>query len=117
MQYREGTIGTSGETNFSGAHKEAVQPKASVLVPTSPLQSLLKDLVPQSPRGLAREIRARKNKNKVSFAAQSAGTDRRIVCFYKVYTLLYRGNVLRDCTDCPIVLWSDESHTFYDIDT
>ena len=37
--------------------------------------------------------------------------------FYKVYTLLDKGNVLRDCTDCPIVLWSDESHTFYDIDT
>ena len=79
VQYREDTAGTSGETNSSGVHKEAVQLEASVLMPSSPLQSLLKNLVPQSPRGLAREIRARKNKNKVSYAAQSAGTDRRIV--------------------------------------
>ena len=58
VQSREDTAGTSGETNFSGVHKEAVQPEASVLVPlASPLQSLLKNLVPQSPRGLAREIR------------------------------------------------------------
>ena len=33
VQYREDTAGTSGETNFSGVHKEAVQPEASVLVP------------------------------------------------------------------------------------
>ena len=64
VQYREDTAGTSGETNFSGVHKEAVQPEASVLMSTSPLQSLLKNLVPQSPRGLAREIRARKIKIK-----------------------------------------------------
>ena len=65
VQYREDTAGTSGETNFSGVHKEAVQPENSVLVPlASPLQSLLKNLVPQSPRGLAREIRARKIKIK-----------------------------------------------------
>ena len=70
VQYREDTAETSGETNFSGVHKEAVQPDASVLMPASPLQSLLKNLVPQSPRGLAREIRARKNKNKVSYAAE-----------------------------------------------
>ena len=61
VQYREDTAGTSGETNFSGVHKEAVQPEASVLMPASPFQSLLKNLVPQSPRGLARETRARKN--------------------------------------------------------
>ena len=80
VQYREDTAGTSGETNFSGVHKEAVQPEASVLMPASPLQLLLKNLVPQSPRGLACETRARKNNNnKVSYAAQSAGTDRRIV--------------------------------------
>ena len=40
----------------------AVQPAASVLVPAGPLQSLLETLVPQSPRGLAREIRARRKK-------------------------------------------------------
>ena len=78
VQYREDTAGTSGETNFSGVHKEDVQPEASVLMPASPLQSLLETLVPQSPRGLAREIRARKNKIKL-YAAQSACTDRRIV--------------------------------------
>ena len=64
VQYREDTAGTSGETNFSGVHKEAAQPEASVLMPASPLQSLLKNLVPQSPRGLARELRARKIKIK-----------------------------------------------------
>ena len=64
VQYREATAGTSGETNFSGVHKEAVQPEASVLMPASPLQSLLKNLVPQSSRGLARETRARKIKIK-----------------------------------------------------
>ena len=64
VQYREDTAGTSGETNFSGVHKEAVQPEASVLMPASPLQSLLKNLVPQSPRGLAREIGACKIKMK-----------------------------------------------------
>ena len=64
VQYREDTVGTSGETNFSGVHKEAVQPETSVLMPASPLQSLLKSLVPQSPRGLAREIRERKIKIK-----------------------------------------------------
>ena len=64
VQYREDTAGTSGETNFSGVHKAAVHPEASVLMPASPLQSLLKNLVPQSPRGLAREIRARKIKIK-----------------------------------------------------
>ena len=55
-----------------------VQPAASVLVPASPLQSLLETLVPQSPRGLAREIHARAQKKK-SYAAQSACTDRWIV--------------------------------------
>ena len=64
VQYREDTAGTSGATNFSGVHKEAVQPEASVLMPASPLQMLLKYLVPQSPRGLARETRARKIKIK-----------------------------------------------------
>ena len=66
VQYREYTAGTSGETNFSGVHKEAVQPEASVLVPlASPLQSLLKNIVPQSPCGLAREIRVRKIKKSI----------------------------------------------------
>ena len=36
VQYREDTAGTSGETNFSGVHKEAVQPEALVLMPASP---------------------------------------------------------------------------------
>ena len=79
VQYREDTAGTSGETNFSGVHKEAVQPEASVLVPlASPLQSLLKNRAAEPSRASLRDSRAQ-NKNKVSYAAQSAGTDRRIV--------------------------------------
>ena len=61
VQYREGTAGTSGETNFSGVHKEAVQPEASVLMPASPLQSLLKQSRAAEPsRASSRDSRAQK---------------------------------------------------------
>ena len=92
VQYREDTAGTSGETNFSGVHKEAVQPRLRCSSLDEPISIVARNSRAAEPsRASSRDSRARKIK-KISYAVQSARTDRRIE----------KGNVLRNCTDCPM---------------
>ena len=62
VRYKESTTRTSGETNFSGVHKDSWQPAVPVLASSrSHLQQMLKNLVQAgSPRASSRDSRAQK---------------------------------------------------------
>ena len=57
VQYREDTAGTSGETNFSGVHKEAVQPRLRCSSLGEPISNRYsKNFVQAGPRAPAHEV-------------------------------------------------------------
>ena len=62
VQYREDTAETSGETNFSGVHKEAVQPRLRCSSLGEPISHRCsKNFVQAGPRAPAREFLTRNN--------------------------------------------------------
>ena len=67
VQYREDTAETSGETNFSGVHKEAVQPRLRCSSLGEPISNRWsKKFVQAGPRAPAREFLTRNNNLKIN---------------------------------------------------